>query len=72
MDGLELVPTEELIAEILRRTDQGLVIWIDPHDRVEMRFHGRHVSAIGLAEYARRRIYEQLFLAQPPPPEIED
>lgn len=69
---LEFVTTEELIAETLRRTDAGLIVWVSEHDRVEMRLCCRHVTAIGLAEFARRRLYDLLFQEQPPLPEIED
>ena len=74
MSDLSFATAEELIGELFKRTDMALVLHVDVKDFIQMSHRGRKVEVLGLAEYARRRLYDLLFTPEPQesPPSEDD
>ena len=64
MGDLTHATVDELFAEIQRRTDIAILVYVDVKDVVQMLRYGRKVACMGLAEYARRRLYDWLMEPQ--------
>lgn len=60
MSDLSTITTEELCTELFNRLDHALLVYIDVKDFVRMQHIGGLVNSIGLAEFARKRLYEVL------------
>ena len=64
MSDLELVPTSDLLVELGRRFDAVLAVgWLDKtqeHDSTTVYWRGGVAPCLGLAEYARIKIADNI------------
>ncbi len=57
---LAFFTNDELLTELATRTELGLFLSVDHKGTVNMYRRGYSVACIGLADYARKRLYELL------------
>lgn len=58
--AIEFFTTDELLTELATRMNLALFIYVDNKDFVQIFQRGYSVACIGLADYARKKIYNNL------------
>lgn len=58
--ALEFFTSDELLTELATRMNLALFIYVDNKDFVQIFRRGYSVACIGLADYARKKMYDNL------------